>query len=762
MRMLNFPYSRRITEWLLDHRILVIGFVCLVTLLFAYQLRNPNILLQGYEHGAMEDKSGEEFKEFTKMFGEGELLMVVVQTDDVFTPEVLNYVTTLTRGIGLVPGVIRVDSLTTVKEIDARDGPISTRLLFSEIPTDPQVLKGKKQIALANPFCAGNLVSLDSTVTVLNVFLPPLIRGTSDSAEIIEGIEGVLEFGKPGSAEVFLTGISPMFVDSMRYANQDFKRFFWLTWVLMATILFLVFRTIRGVLLPLGTTFLAVFWTLGLMALAGQTITAVGAMLPTLIGVVCFSDAVHIMTHYYENIKVADNKRQILLDTMEHMIPACFLTTVTTIGAFASLLVADLATIREFGFWAATGIMVGYLLIIMLMPIILNWLSLPPKSVQHRYEHSLVGRILVAIGDIAVSRRWWVPLTTIILLVFSLVAILNLRVETSLATFLPGSAPSVQGLNIAQEKVTGFGSVEIVLEGAPGSFAEPWALMELQEIESYLETRSEVSKAFAITDLLQWAHGVVEQTDSDLLTDHYARGLVAEYLFMFTGADDSKMLESFLTKDHATARIGARLRINGAGEQLGLIDDIEQFIDQHLDKRLAYHLTGEADRLSRQIDSVVRSLLDSFAFTVLVISLLMLVVLGSLKKTLLAMISNMTPILLTLAVMGAMGITLNFATVMIASIAIGIAVDDTIHFFVRYNRELRFDSDQVAAIRKTISNSGRGMMFSSMAMASGFALFILSDFTTSRNFGFLLSFAMLTALLTDLFLLPYLIRAWKL
>jgi len=301
-----------------------------------------------------------------------------------------------------------------------------------------------------------------------------------------------------------------------------------------------------------------------------------------------------------------------------------------------------------------------------------------------------------------------------------------------------------------------------VLEGPKGCFEEPWALNELRDIDMYLEHRPEVGVAFAITDLLQWTHGIVEETDADLLADPHARGLIAEYLFMFSGSGRSDMLASLVTEDCSTARIGARLRVAGAGEQVALVGDLETFIGQHLDKRLSCRVTGAADRIARKIVLVIRSLTDSFGFTLLVIALLMLRLLRSLKAAILVMIPNIIPVLLTLGIMGAMGITLNFATVMITSIAIGIAVDDTIHFLVRYRRELRSDPDQEKAIENTILHSGRAMIFTSVAMAAGCGLFLLSDFAPSRSFGFLMVFTMMTALMADLFVLPYLVKAWKL
>ncbi len=737
-------------------------FVCLATLVLVIPLRDPQVLHRDYDSQQKEGEGGEDFKAFVSKFGEGELMMVVIKATDVFTPEVLSYVQSTTDAVARVEGVGRVTSLTTVKEVLVANGATATRPLLSGVPTDTETLNRKRATALSNPLWVGSLISSDATVTAINVFLPPLMRDSRDASRIIQAVRQLLPAGKPEGVQAFLTGLSPVFEESASYAKRDFSRFFWLTWLLMAILLFLAFRTLRGVFLPLGVSFLSVLWTLGLMVTTGQTITTVGAMLPTLIAVVCFSDTVHILAHYYELAQEGDNRRDVLLDTMEHMITACFLTSSTTAVAFGSLVLARLSSIRQFGMWAAVGIMLAYVLNIVLTPIVLSWLPLPGPRVQRRYERSLCGYMLARFVDVSRSGRHWVPATAAVLAVLSLLAVTQLRVETSIARFLPESAPAVRGLAIAQDKLTGFGSVELVLEGPEGCFREPWALRNLREIETYLEDQKEVGVALSIIDLLQWTHGIVEQTSSDLLSDPNARGLVAEYLFLFSGSGYANALTSLMTENASEARISARLRVEGTGEQLALIGGLEQAVAERLDKRLTYRTTGEAERIHQQVASVIRSQTSSFGYALLAIAVLMVLYLRSLKAALLAMIPNLLPVLLTVGVMGAVGISLNFATVMITSIAIGIAVDDTIHFLVRYRRELRADPDRAKAIEKTILCSGRAMAFTSAAIAAGCGLFILSDFAPNRYFGSLMAFTMLTALLADLLVLPYLVKVCKL
>jgi predicted RND superfamily exporter protein len=767
--------KRRAVEWLLDHRIVVLAAVSLATLLLLLPLRDPRVLFA--------DSKSHKPDEGEKV--EPERMLLIVRADDVFSREVLAYVRATSDAVEREVqklhweekerGKSRVTSLSTVSEVALEDGSITVSPFLSEIPADAETLRRKKAKALSNPLWKHNLISADATVTAINIELPPLIRGSRDADVIVEKVRKLAEERKPDGVEVFLTGMSPLFVDTMGSAKKDFARFSGLTMLLMAALLFLAFRTLRGVLVPMGVTFLAVLWTLGLMAATGYTISAVGAMLPTLIGVVCFSDAVHVMGHYYEQAQGGAGRREVLVDTMEHMLVACFLTSLTTAIAFGSLATAELSSVKEFGVWAAIGIMLGYCLINALTPIILSWLPLPSARVQRRYEGSLCSRLLTWTVRINRVRGPWVLAVVGILIVLSVIAARKLRVETSVACFLPKSAPSMQAFAISQKKLAGFGSVEVDLTGPKGCFRKPWGLKEVQKVERFLEDKCQdkVKVAHSIVDLLQWTHECVEETDEDLLSDPDAAGLIAEYWYLFSNSENANFLARFLKEGKneegtggsgkvvATARVSARLRVPGSGEKLEFVNELKKYLATNLDKRLRYSISGEADRIHKQIESVLDSLTHSFGWTLLFITILMSWQLRSLKSGLLSMIPNLLPVIMTLGIMGAGDVSLNFGTVMIASIAIGIAVDDTIHFMVRYRRELQADPDRDKAVENTIMQSGRAMVFTSITMTAGCALFLLSGFAPSRQFGFLMAFTMITALIADLLVLPYLAKTFK-
>lgn len=764
--MADKSWQRVFAAFLLRYRFPVLLFVLFLSLfLLSPFMKNPQILFQQDQTGGTaHDESGRELLSMAEKFGQGEPLLLILEADDIFTGDMLSLVKQLTTLIGQVDGVNKVESLTTIKDLSVNEfGEMGLKPLFDDDDLSSEQRQQAKKDVLSNPMWAGTLLSFDGKVTVINITLPPLTRGTGSGAAAVSAINEIIEHVNiPQDVRVHLTGLTPLLTDSSKAIENDFKRFFLLTWLVMIVLLFLAFRTVRGVLLPLGITMLAVGWTLGIMALLGERLSSVGAMLPSMIAIVCFSDAVHVLAHYYEHTKTSRDRQEIIISTMENMLTACFLTSVTTAAAFLTLVVSELSNIRQLGFWSAFGIMIAYLLIAVMMPILLSFLTVPPQDVLKKYRNSLFTKFISSALYINRRHGGKVVILCALLLVFAGFGISKIKVETSMVAFLPEDAPSIQGLTVVQQKLLGFGTVEMEVRGPENCFEQPWALLEIQKIEHYLKGREDVGTVTSILDLFQWIFSKLEQTDEDLLTSDHAEGVVAEILFMLESTSQADQLKALLADERSVARISARLRSAGTGEQIQLVDDLQQFIQSNIDKRLQVVVTGDSARISKQIISILESLTNSFFITLAVIFCLMAWLLRSIKGAAISMVPNILPVVLTMGVMGGLGQSLNFATAMISSIAIGISVDNTIHVLTRFRREIAGDNPIENALENTIWNTGRALMFTSVVMGAGCGLFILSDFTPIRSFGGLMVLTIFIAMIMDMFVLPWMIRFFRL
>jgi len=285
--------------------------------------------------------------------------------------------------------------------------------------------------------------------------------------------------------------------------------------------------------------------------------------------------------------------------------------------------------------------------------------------------------------------------------------------------------------------MSAFSTLEMTIEGPPGVFREEWGFEEVRKIQRFLESLPGVDKVVSFANFIR-------EFDRDI--------------FLLETTD---RFDSFLSSDYSTARVSARIQPTSTAGQLELLSKVEESAPKELDKRLRFRTTGAARLYATKATALINGQVRSLGFSMVVITLLLILYLRSIRVGLLSMIPNVLPVLMTLGMMGLSGISLNLSTVMISCIAIAIAVDDTIHFLVRYRREILTNGRVTPAIERTMFESGRAMVFTSLVIAGGFSILLFSSFAPIEYFGLLTAFTMITALGADLLVLPFLIKLFK-
>jgi len=755
--------KKKVAEFILDHRLLVGAVIVLITAVLGYQLRLFRISQSEREDLPDNDPDLLYFEEFCKEFGDTELLLIALEVPDVFTPEVLTYIRRLTDLIKKVDDVEDVVSLTDVVDIRADEVELAIGPLIDEIPTDPSALAAIRERAIGNAYIAKNIVSPSGTATSINAKLGLLAEDETYRFRVVQAVEKILaENSPPAGVKIYLTGVTPLLNDSLRYIQLDLKHYMWLIPVLIIILLIIIFRTLRGAFIPQLIILASIVSTLGLFFTSGRAVNMVTTMLPVLIVVICLSDVIHVIARYYEEAARSQDRRQVLVNTMEHMLTACLMTSLTTAVGFGSLAVSQLKSVKDFGIFSGIGIMLAYGLGMTITPIVLSFLPLPRVKAWENLEASWTSHLLDWIDRFTARDRWIIPTVCLALMAISLYGVSLLRIETQVSKFVPQSAPSIQGLNFIQKTMAGFTTVEMAIEGEPDIFKEPWALREVAEVQSFLAAQPGVDVTFSPADLIKEANRAMTDGSQANYVIPDDRRTIAQHLLTLEATESSELLLSFLSFTYSTARISARIRSMSTAGHLRLLAALTEFTEQHLDRRLSFRTTGVIKLYATTVTTLVRSQLRSLAFSFLIITILMIIHMRSLKLGLLSMIPNIIPVLLTMGMMGLAGISLNVATVMISSIALGIAVDDTIHILNRYRREVRIDDDIDAAIHRSLHSTGRAIIFTSVVIALGYSVIVLSNFAPNRYFGLLTAVTMISALIADLFLTPYLLRITRL
>jgi uncharacterized protein len=702
------------------------------------------------------------FRQFLDRFGGQEFLLVVLRTDDVFTPDFLGYLRDLTETLRDTPHATEVVSLATVPLVRGAEEDARIEPFFSEIPADPEAAERLRREALGQPLWVGTLVAADGRAACINVMLPPMSGDANERLESVAAVREMLRQNPHPGVEVFYTGLSPLASDTLQVLGSDLRRFLLLTPLLILVCLSWAFRTWRGVLAPAIVISFSVLWTLGLLAASGGAIDICTTMLPTLVAVNCLSYAIHLLNAYHESCARGSDHRSILVRTIVHMAPALFMAALTTAIGFGSQSLSDLRSLRQLGIFSGIGILLAFILCLALVPAMLSFLPLPSKAAhRHRAVRSL--RWVLWRVAVFVSRDTWkIPVVLVLLVVLSAVGIGRIRVESQWARYLPESMPSIQGLRAVESELAGFYVLELELDAAPGTFRQPWALREIDRLQQQVAGMAGVDKVVSANDFLREAHRARNPAAADPASLPETAGQIAEYRLLYSVAGPGGLVDSFLAADGSSARLSVRIRTMTTADHLRLIAGIERFAAHNLDPRISLHTTGVVKLFAVKLHALVRSLFKSFGLSFLLIAALMSIQLRSLKAGLCSMIPNVLPIVLGFGLMGFLGIPLSASTVMIASVGIGIAVDDTIHVLLRYRRELGVGRAPASAMRRTLLGTGRAMVYSSLGLAAGFSILMFSGFRLNREFGFLTAFIMVVALLADLFVTPSLSRSFQL
>lgn len=543
--------------------------------------------------------------------------------------------------------------------------------------------------------------------------------------------------------------------------QHDMSTYLPLTAGLVAIVLFLLFRTWRGLLLPMTVVGLGILWAMAALMGSGAKLNMINSSMPTLLLVIAVADSVHVISRYLEESADASTGEEATRRAMRHMVSACFLTSVTSAVGFASLLSARLPIIREFGFYTGVAILLAYVVTMLLMPPILARLPLPSEKDRRRarageaISKHITGFFVRAITH---HRRASVVFTLVVL-VTAVVGVLQVRADSRIMQELRDDHPLALANAEIEAHHGGILSGAIMFNGPPGAFSEPEALKALDEIAAFAEAwRWEgaplVSDASSLVDVVKEAHAEF-RGDETARTVPDTRAAVVALLDQIPAEQRS----SLVSADYGTGHMTFRMYSLGTRAWSALRADLENEVNRHADVLPGdWYFTGSSTLGQDAMGFMTRDLLTSLMLAIVIIMILMSVLFRSVWLGLISMIPNAFPLLITMAVVGYLGIDIRVSTAVVFSISLGIAVDDTIHVLVRFLEEVRRpNSDYEQAMLRAIHGAGRGVVFTTVMLCIGFGTLTLSDFTAVRELGMLGGVTLVSALVGDLLVLPLVI-----
>ncbi len=713
-----------------------------------------------------------------EVFGEEDgIVMVLLEAEDVFAPEVLQTIVDLSDEMGNIEGIESVLSLSTVPQLRGAPPLVEVSPLLDEVPTTADEASELKERVLSNRLYRHRFVNPEGTATAILGILADDLVEELDRRPALAEIDAMVADRSGPTSQLLVVGVPTVNREYAVRLQQDMTRSVVISVVLIMLVLVLLFRDPASVVLPMTAVGLTLLWTVGYMVLAGDSFNIINSIIPTLMLVIGVGDAVHFLTTYYQELGNGKPKDRAVHLMVQRIGAACLLTSATAAIGFASLMVARIDIIKGMGRVAAVGLMIAYFVILLLLPSVLKMVPAPTRGVRKDPAEGVIGRMLVGLGRVVTDRKGLVIGGTAAICALAVLGGMRVNTDNFLLEELFKKNAVSRALHHTEDVLTGAMAVEISIRtDAEGGVLEPDVLAGMVRVQEHLAEDPFIGHSVSIADLVLEIQGL---TDGER-TIPETRAEAVQSLLYFEMSEDPSFLDSMVDVTRTTARISATQRdwgtrnffawYDGTGvcderalcgtPMVELIDEAFGTTDGKRDG-LEVRITGSnlvaARALSRLVEDMVLSLLTAFG----VISLLMMVLLRSLRIGLLSMIPNLIPLLVTFGFMGWVGIPLRTSTALIFSVALGVAVNDTIHFVTRFREELFARGDRVEAVRATLLSTGRAIIFTSILMIFGFATMMTTRFVGIFQMGVLGAVTLSAALIGDLLLLPVCLVIFK-
>lgn len=695
------------------------------------------------------------FDAFERRFGNDDAVVVAVRSPSgIFDRDSAELLRELTERMWKVPEVIRVDSLSNYNWVHARGDDIVVEPLLPETLT-PEVLAERRRVALSHEVIPDYLVSRDGNTALVFARVKPGIDAPPDAPVITRAVEAVVKELKRTDHELHIAGGPPLTNAFGEVATSDVSRLFPMAVVVASVFLFIILRSLVGVVLPLLVVFLSIGASFGFAGWTGIVLTNMSTVIPSIMIAVAVADGVHILHTYFKERSTGVTRQVAARYSLEKNMLPTFLTSSTTAVGFLTFVTANLKPLSGMGFMAAFGTMLAWVLTYLFLGALLVLLPLKvrrlppeaqplPQRVSGRYTAFLVRNRRVVLG-----------LSALVAVVSLVVAATN-EVNSDPLKYFRAHVPVRVANHFVEDHVGSARGVELVVDsGQEDGVKDPTFLRRVEELQRWVEAQPGVTRALSLVDIVKQTNRSLNGDAQQAYRIPETREAVGQMLFLYTmNLPQGMDLNDRVTLKNDALRMTVLSRISTSREIMELVAGMES---KARSLGLQAHGTGKFMLYNAMNGYVVNSFVTSFSGSVLLIGLMMMVFLRSVKLGFIAMIPNVLPIVIGGAFLKIIGQPLDLGTVLVASVCLGIAVDDTIHVLANFQRLRLRGETPFVAMREVFANTAPALLSTTAILVLTFGTFVTADFTPNVYFGLLTALILATALLVDMTLTPALL-----
>ncbi len=731
-----------------------------------------------------EDPTYTGFLDFREAFGSDEtsyILYTVPQAEHgVWDIGVMRKIKSLTQRLeDDVPFVKEVISLTNAEFVEGRQGELLVHDLLEQFPETQEALLEMKARVLNKPVYINGLAGRDGRYGAIilemeKASIDPIeeIRHDPEKGSDMNNlypqithdrIEAILSMPEYAGIEFYHTGDVPLNACYNRISQSESGRLAIISFLVIGLLLLLFFRTVMGVVGPLLIVFCSIFVVVGFVGLLSWDFDLMFIMLPALLVAVGVCDAVHFLTEYNHYLEREDNRKKALQQTFFLVGVPCLFTSLTTMAGFASMSISPIKAIRHFAIYSTVGVGAAFVLSVTLLAALLSFGRRKPSRKGGKQETKTADTrlliIMAGVGKINIRHKKIILLLFAGLFLFTAAGMFRLKVDSNFLTEFSTRSEIRRVTEFVDSIMGGTTSFSYVFDaGETDGVTEPDFLRRIEALQKKAEQSDIIMKTYSIVDLLKDINREFHDGDPAYYSIPETRQTAAQLLLVYemSGGED---LEDYLSGDFREARLELRCRAVESSRYKTVVEDLDAYgrSISGADRYAAPTLAGMGTLWLRLLDYITSSQIKGFTLAFCIIALMMCLVLGSWRVGLLAMIPNLAPIVITLGLMGWLGISLDYVKLLIGCVAIGLAVDDTVHMIVRYQHEFSVRGNYQEALNAALRGVGRALFITSVVLVAGFLVNVCSIMQTLVDFGLLVAFTISVALLADFFLLPALV-----
>ncbi len=732
---------KQLSKSVLDYPKVMLSIILFITSIFGYiaflsenHLRVDFSLEQMFPNNDPNRDIYEAFrKEFTR---EDDIALLTYSGVPILEKPTMEKIWEVTESLEFVDGVESVLSLANIQNGE-----------YFDVELDDSSWNIKASDILNHPIYTNLLISKQGDVGAIIINLNDDVKDQISRQKVFDAFD---EIKSNYNWEWHEAGIPVLRTRYVELVSRERAIFFPISFAVVTLILFFVFRQKRGVLLPLVAISVGLVWISGLMAIWGITINIVSYLTLNLLMIIGCSNAIHLMIKYHEGLSLGLGRRGSLDRVITEIGGALFLTSFTTAIGFFSLMMTNIRITQEFGFIVGIGVIIMFILTIIILPILLSFLSLPKDKNIKRLVEGEEFKAAEKLNDWSRLHPKSVLVATVLIFIFSIAGLYRVNYNISILDDLKPGNSLFDSIQFVETHLGGTLPLEIVIDThEDGGIFNYILLNKIDDFKNKVMSLEEVGGAISISDYIKLIN---EEIGSGVREIPSSNDEVKSFIHSFED------LNGLVNDEYSKARLSFRVKNINSETADKITEKINIIFNDIFESNTSVTITGSTLLALHTSKHLVKSLTTSFILAFLIIFVSMIFLFKSVKLSILSVLPTIIPLMAAGGIMGFLGIKLRPSTAMTFSIALGIAVDDTIHFLARFRQEYIKDNNVSSAVTKTLLTTGKAIISTTIILSLGFVVMVFSEFVPNHEFGILATIVLIIALAGSMILLPVLIN----